>query len=246
MEMQYVCEVCGYHRPRLRSVQDHCRTKRAASTHPLGGETPISRRPMPQPDACECRACVSDARSAAPDDDAGFLRREDDRSACVADFTRLLTELKAVAGVLGRWTPAHAFLREPAPSRRSLPAKLADVFAGNVAGHLTWTHVWSAGNVRGSTRAGHLRVYGPHGWNSRPTAEVAAAAVAAFPARLERMWTAVEPRTATSLRSAMRAFAASGVAAMDADVFGEGSEPTVAATARLTREVAASFEEFAD
>lgn len=237
--VQYVCSACGYHRPRLRSVQDHCRTKKAAATHPLGDKTEITRRAMPSHIECDCKACRDENA-------ADEMRKEEDRSVCVSEFTRLLKELNLAASALGRWKPAHQFLKEPLPAARGLKAKLLDVFAGNVVAHLTWTHVWSCGNVRGSTREGHLRVYGPHGWTSRPVADVARAAVLAFPARLERMWLSLDAADEKSLRPAMRAFSETRAVSMDACLFGVSSVPTVAGTAALVREMADAFEEYCE
>lgn len=238
--MQYVCSVCGYHRPRLRSVQDHCRTKKSAPTHPLGDRTPISRELRPLADGCSCKACLDDVVGSEE------MRKDDDRSVCVAEFTRLLKELNVAAGALGRWKPAHQFLREPLPAAKGLKAKLLDIFAGNVVAHLTWTHVWSCGNVRGSTRAGHVRVYGPHGWTSRPLADASRAAVDAFAPRLERMWLSLTAAEETCLRSAMTAFAESRAVPMDKCIFGVESKATVAGTAALVRELAAAFEEYCE
>jgi hypothetical protein len=237
--MQYVCGACGYHRPRLRSVQDHCRTKKAAASHPLGDQTEITRRMMPSHCECDCVACGDDAADEE-------MQKDADRSVCVAEFTRLLKELNVAASALGRWKPAHQFLREPIPAAKGLKAKLLDIFAGNVVAHLTWTHVWSCGNVRGSSRQGHLRVYGPHGWTSRLATDVSRAAVEAFPARLERMWLSLDAADETSLRRAMRAFADTRTVPMVECQFGVSSTPTVAGTAALVRELAAAFEEYCE
>jgi len=201
---------------------------------------------MPPVWSCECAACVADAAAAGSDPKLELLR-EEDRSVQVAEFSRLLAQLNDVAATLARWTPAHHFLREPLPAARGLRARLLDVFCGNVVAHLTWTHVHSVGNVRTSARAGHVRVFGPHGWSSIATNDAARASLAALPARLERMWLALDDREAASLRPAARAFAEGHSVEMNSCIFGvPASAPSVAATARLARELATAFSEFCE
>jgi len=240
--MQYVCDVCGWHRPRLRSVQDHCATKKVADTHPLGRDTPISRREMPDPHECDCNACLTEA---------GVMRREDDRSVQVAELSRLMRELTALTAALNRSAPSYMFGHEPVPGLRGLRNKLLDVFAGNVVAHLVWTHVHSCANVRASrTREGCLRVYGSHGWYTVPADRVASSSLDGFQARLERMWLAMkkhDARAATALMPALRKFAKTAVVELDADVFGlvESSSQDLVARGETERELELSLLEYA-
>lgn len=120
----YVCGACGFSRTRLRSVQDHCRTRRAAATHPLGAATEITRRALPAPPRYlsrqedRCALASQLARAAA------------ELAARSADVARRCAELDALASRVLDWAPAHPFLSEPLPAERSLPARLAEVFGG--------------------------------------------------------------------------------------------------------------------
>lgn len=237
----YVCGACGFSRTRLRSVQDHCRTRRAAATHPLGAATEITRRALPAPPRYlsrqedRCALASQLARAAA------------ELAARSADVARRCAELDALASRVLDWAPAHPFLSEPLPAERSLPARLAEVFGGRsgVVAHVTWTHVHSAGNVRSCKRPGHLAVYSRHGWHVAPARELAARACDAFPRRLEAMWDALGGAAAASLRGALSHFTRECGALLELDpaVFGAAAAaPDAAERERLVEDVAASLE----
>lgn len=240
---EYVCGACGHSRPRLRSVQDHCGTKRAAATHPLGKGTAITRRrrhdsPRPR-----------------------FMQLDDDRAALAVQMTRSAADLEARSAALARrcaehdalarrlqdWTPRHPFLGEPLPAERSLPARLAEVFGGTtgIVAHLTWTHVHSAGTVRCCGRPGHLAAYGLHGWHLAPARELASRACDALPARLDSMWAALSTAAAAPLRRAAAHFAreCGALLGLGPTAFGAsaGPEPRPEARARLVEDVAGSM-----
>lgn len=170
----------------------------------------------------------------------------EDRLQLIAQLQAELAALNAKVEALVGWIPAHRFLNEPLPTTRSSYFKIIDIFNGNVAGHLVWTHVHSCGNVRSSTRPDHVQVYTPHGWNDMPAEQAARDALDALPTRLALMWIRLDERQKDALMAAARKFAETHTVAMDKETFGVASSPMIATTNNLVSEIARQFLEYGD
>ena len=255
---QWVCCApgCDYHHEREYEVKEH------QKTHLRGKETPRERRTTVHRAACKCKLCkpVRSGGSAVPAPCSGDMapraastsKKESivatdlDRIQLIARLQAELAALNAKFQALEEWIPAHRFLSEPLPSKKSTYFKVIDVLNGNVAGHLVWTHVHSCGNVRFRGRKGYVQVYSAHGWTDWPTDKAARAALDALPERLAMMWLKLEERQRDALMSAVRKFAETNQVCMDKETFGVASTPMIAATNVLVTEIATQFEEYGD
>ena len=220
----YFCSVCDHSFTRKKSAQDHA--VKHASTHPLGKDTPVIKR------------LKSETAPKAVAEDATTLMR--DFVTTVAKLTKALDADPELCA-LGRrlvaaleppsegYDPACEFALEPIPPKDQLKRRLLDVFKNGVVPHLTWTHVHKHATVRASDRDGYLQVFGPHGWTTMPSAEVARQSIERMQTRLQKMWIALErddPKVVGVLRPAMRQFAAKKTIFMDADAFGMEADVT--------------------
>lgn len=156
------------------------------------------------------RSSVSSRRNKK--DNYEFMTKETDKSVLVSKISRCTDELLGLIRTIDAWVPAYRFGKEPVPAPVSIPSRLLDIFTRGVEGlvaHCVWTHVHSCGNVKTSSSADHLAVYGIHGWSSTPILKVAEDAYNNIPQRIEKMWFALESkdqRALNTLKTTARSF----------------------------------------
>jgi hypothetical protein len=242
---KFICSVCGWRGQRKVCVQDHCVTKKAVPTHPLGRDTPVLIDPDDD---------VEDAPADATDllrDLVTLIGRMALKAQAPPEFAALGRRLSAALEPANDDVdPVCTFALEPMPPKQELKRRLLDVFTYGVVPHVVWTHVHKHGTVRKCGREGHLRTFGVHGWATRPTSEIAHEALERMQTRLEKMWLALcrdDPKGACVLRPAMLKFAAKKTLYMDGDAFDMGSDAIASKDAvdKTTKDLTESLEEYA-
>lgn len=248
---EYVCSVCDKSFTRADSAKTHAK-QFILSTHPLGYGTPVIKRlrpcsnaPETSEDACE------DACDILQEFVAVVAKLAKTLDADKEEFLALSKRLSNAVKPSGQnVNPECMFALEQIPPKNELKRRLLDIFTFGVVPHIVWTHVHKHKTVRKSDSCEHLRTYGIHGWTTRPTYDVAIAALERMQTRLEKMWLALkreDPKGAAVLKPAMKKFAERKTIYMDGVTFDMDYDVVASKDAvdKLVTELSMSLEEYA-